>query len=73
MEVDSYDASLEDNSNLEDDPSRDWDAWGNGSSRVSSKGSPVGNEVKGKRIILSHNHYKWTGFQPRLDKTWRGA
>ena len=47
MEVDSYDSSLE--SNLEDDPSRDWDAWSNGSlesSRVSSKGSVDGNEVK---------------------------
>ena len=42
MEVDSYDASLEDNSNLEDDPSRDWDAWSNGSWESSSD---IGNEV----------------------------
>ena len=46
---DSFDASLESNSDLEDDSSRDWDAWSNGfldSSRASSRVSTVGNEVK---------------------------
>ena len=46
MKDNSYDASLEDNSYLEDDHSREWDAWSSGTSRVSSEDSGVGNEVK---------------------------
>ena len=59
---DSFDASLESNSDLEDDSSRDWDAWSNGfldSTRASSRPSTVGNEVKSttRKIILFNNHY----------------
>ena len=44
-----HEQNMEDNSSLEDDSSRDWDARSNGSwesSRVSSKGSAVENEVR---------------------------
>ena len=47
LENNSYDASFEDSSCLEDDPSRDWDAWSNGSwdsSRASSRAASVGKE-----------------------------
>ena len=50
MEGNSYDASLENNSYLEDDPSRDWDTWSNGSWESSSKDSAVGNEVKSTTV-----------------------
>ena len=47
LEDNSYDASFEDSSCLEDDPSREWDAWSNSSwdsSTASSRAASVRKE-----------------------------